>query len=179
MVLVRHCSDSRFVYNLGLEQRKFYRSDRVTKINTATQMRELTEARKSFSWLAEGSSSVQQAALRDLDRAFQNWWKNPGHFSHPTWRKAGLNEGFCVRDLSVRKLNRKWGEVLVPKAGWVRFRLSRPWAEIEASIAEPKRISKYPDSAVRPGGAGDLSAKRGGERDALRPLASLLVGRTL
>ena len=135
MVLVRHCSDSRFVYNLGLEQRKFYRSDRVTKINTATQMRELTEARKSFSWLAEGSSSVQQAALRDLDRAFQNWWKNPGHFSHPTWRKAGLNEGFCVRDLSVRKLNRKWGEVLVPKAGWVRFRLSRPWAEIEASTS--------------------------------------------
>ena len=135
MVLVCHCSDSRFVYNLGLEQRKFYRSDRIAKISTATQMRELTEARKSFSWLAEGSSSVQQAALRDLDRAFQNWWKNPGHFSHPTWRKAGLNEGFCVRDLSVRKLNRKWGEVLVPKAGWVRFRLSRPWAEIEASTS--------------------------------------------
>ena len=40
---------------------------------------------------------------------------------------------------------------------------------------EPKRIFKHPDSAGRHG-AGDLSAKRGGERDALRPLASFLVG---
>ncbi|MDA8271484.1 MAG: transposase, partial [Actinomycetota bacterium] len=29
--------------------------------------------------------------------------------------------------------NRKWGEVLVPKAGWIRFRLSRSWPEIEVS----------------------------------------------
>jgi putative transposase len=133
VVLVRHCSDSRFVYNLGLEQRKFYRSDRSTKINTTTQAKELADARKAFSWLAEGSSSVQQATLRDLDVAFRNWWNNPRHFSHPTWRKAGINESFYVRDLSVRKLNRKWGEVLVPKAGWIRFRLTRTWSEIEAS----------------------------------------------
>jgi putative transposase len=96
-------------------------------------MRELAEIRKSFTWLEEGSSVVQQAALRDLNQAFQNWWNNPLHFSRPTWRKAGQNEGFYIRDLKVRKLSRKWGEVLVPKAGWVRFRLTRIWVEIEAS----------------------------------------------
>ncbi len=133
VVLVRHCSDSRFVYNLGLEQRNFLPKQSTQKITYITQMRELAQARKSFSWLAEGSSVVQQAALRDLDIAFRNWWKNPRHFSHPTWRKSGINEGFYVRDLSVRKLNRKWGEVLVPKAGWVRFRLTRTWTEIQAS----------------------------------------------
>lgn len=31
-----------------------------------------------------------------------------------------------IRDLSVRKQNRTWAEVRVPKAGMVRFRLSRP-----------------------------------------------------
>src|SRR5450759_3698750 len=77
------------------------------------QQKELAEARQASEWLRVGSSSVQQAALRDLDRAFQNWWKNPGHFGHPTWRRAGVHEGFYIRDLSVRRLNRKWGEIQV------------------------------------------------------------------
>ncbi|NNN20297.1 MAG: helix-turn-helix domain-containing protein, partial [Acidimicrobiaceae bacterium] len=64
VTLQRHCSDSRFIYNLGLEQRNLWRSIRSARITTATQMKELTEARRAFSWLAEGSSSVQQAALR-------------------------------------------------------------------------------------------------------------------
>jgi putative transposase len=89
------------------------------------QKRELTEARAASPWLAEGSSSVQQQALFDLDRAFKNWWQHPGHFGRPTWRRAGVHEGFYVRDLKVRRLNRKWGEVQVAKAGWVRFRISQ------------------------------------------------------
>ncbi len=134
-ILLKHCSDARFVYNLGLEQRNLWQPSRAQKINTATQMRELAEIRKSFTWLEEGSSVVQQAALRDLNQAFQNWWAKPGHFSHPTWRKAGQNEGFYIRDLSVRRINRRWGEVLVPKAGWVSFRLTKAFSEIQASTS--------------------------------------------
>ena len=133
--LLKHCSNACFLYNLGLEQRNLCPRARSQKTTYLTQARELAEARRSFPWLAEGSSVVQQAALRDLDRAFQNWWKNPGHFSRPTWRKTGRNEGFYAKDLSVRKLSRNWSEVLVPKAGWVKFRLSRSWAEIETSTS--------------------------------------------
>jgi putative transposase len=133
--LAKHCSDSRFVYNLGLEQRNLWQRHRAARINTATQMRELAEARQTNDWLKSGSSSVQQAALRDLDRAFQNWWKNPGHFSHPTWRRAGTHEGFYVRDLRVRQINRNWGVVSIPKAGWVRFRATRSWADIQAATS--------------------------------------------
>jgi putative transposase len=95
----------------------------VPSLSVYDQKRSLTEARK-HTWLGGGSSAVQQQALRDLDRAFQNWWKNPGHFSRPTWRKAVVNGGFYIRDLSVRRINRRWGEV------WVRFRISRQWADI-------------------------------------------------
>ena len=55
-VLSRHCSDARFVYNIGLEQRNFWRKDMTAKISLSGQCRELTEARQAFSWLAEGSS---------------------------------------------------------------------------------------------------------------------------
>ena len=130
-----HCSNARFVYNLGLEQRNLWRKDRTARINYRTQAKELAEARQAFTWLTEGSSAVQQQALRDLDRAFQNWWKRPDHFSHPTWRKAGINEGFYIRDLSVRRINHKWGQVLVPKAGWVKFRITREWKDIETATS--------------------------------------------
>jgi putative transposase len=132
-VLVRHCADARFVYNLGLEQRNYWRRG-IPSISIHDQSRSLTEARK-HTWLGEGSSSIQRQALRDLDRAFQNWWKNPGHFSRPTWRKAGVHEGFAIRDLSVRRLSRRWGEVLVPKCGRVRFRVTRQWADIRSATS--------------------------------------------
>lgn len=132
-VFVRHCADARFVWNLGLEQRNFWTkglAPRLPKLSMTTQAKSLTEARQ-FTWLGEGSSWIQQAALRDLDRAFQNWWKNPSHFGRPTWRKAGVNEGFYIRDLSIKRLNRKWGTVLIPKCGWVKFRLGgRAWCNL-------------------------------------------------
>ncbi len=129
-ILARHCTDARYVWNLGLEQRNLYRPNRTLRVTANSQMRELAEARRAFAWFAEGSSSIQQQALRDLDQAFKNWWKKPGHFGRPTWRRAGQHEGFRVVEIKTRRVNRKWGEVLVPKLGWVRFRLTRPWADV-------------------------------------------------
>ncbi len=131
-VLARHCSDARSVWNIALEQRNSWRRERSQKITYHTQAHELAEARKE-TWLKEGSAAVQQQALRDLNQAFQNWWKRPDHFGRPTWRKAGVNEGFAVRDLSVRRINRKWGQVFVPKCGWVKFRVTREWSDIETA----------------------------------------------
>jgi len=54
----------------------------------------------------------------------RNWWA--GTHCRPRWRKKGINEGFCVRDVSVVRLNRRWATIRVPKCGPVRFRLSRP-----------------------------------------------------
>ncbi len=122
-VLVRHCSDARFVWNLALEQANGWRPGRCSSPGPAARMRQLAEARR-HSWLGEGSSSVQQQALRDFDQALKNWWG--GTHRRPRWRKAGRDEGFCVRDVTVVKLNRKWATVFVPKYGPVRFRLSRP-----------------------------------------------------
>ncbi|GAA2443016.1 hypothetical protein GCM10010191_69260 [Actinomadura vinacea] len=55
-----------------------------------------------------------------------------GTHKRPTWRKQGVHEGFRqvgVKPHQVERLSRKWGAVLVPKCGWVRFRLSRPVPE--------------------------------------------------
>lgn len=142
---MEHCHHARFVFNIGLEQRRMHSQSKhnrgthpqygnldSARVTTGTQMRELAQLRRSLDWLRAGSSSVQQAALRDLDRAFTNFFA--GRAKYPTFKRRSEREGsFAVRDLTVRRLNRKWGVVTVPKVGQVRFRISRQWAEIESA----------------------------------------------
>jgi len=131
-VMVSHNADARFVWNLALEQANSYRPAHGPTPNNALRMRQLAEARQG-TWLGLGSSVVQQGALRDFDQALKNWWG--GTHRRPTWRKAGQNEGFRVRDLSVAKLNHKWGTVHVPKVGPVRFRLTRAWSDVRSATS--------------------------------------------
>lgn len=142
-VLQMHCDQARYVYNLGLEHRELaYRHkrsfadrdgyrDRHLGSSFAAQSKLLTEARREFGWLREGSTVVQQGALRDLDRAFQNFFD--GRAKHPRFRSGkDTRQGFVIRDLTVRRLNRHWGQVQVPKGGWLRFAISRDWKDIAA-----------------------------------------------
>ena len=123
--LYMHVGHSRYVWNMALEQ-CLYARELGRYADQSAWNKQLAEARR-FSWLKEGSSSVQQGALRDLRQAFRNWWGNPGHFSPPRWRSRHRgSQGFVVRDLTLVKVNRRWSELTVPKAGRVRFRLSRP-----------------------------------------------------
>lgn len=125
--LLEHCAHARFVYNIGHEQRSMYRPGRGPAPAFDEQSRQLTEAREAEPWLAAGSVIVQQQALRDLAQAWQNFFS--GTHRRPAWRKAGRNEGFRITGLNFRtqlqRLNRRWGQVKIPKIGWVRFRWSR------------------------------------------------------
>jgi putative transposase len=141
--LRRHADDARFVFNLGLGQRSLWRRSKhdrgvhpergnldAARVTTATQMRELAELRGELDWLREGSSSVQQAALRDLEGAFVNFYA--GRARYPRFKRRDDRVGsFVIRDLTVRRLNKRWGTVMVPKIGQVRFRISRLWADID------------------------------------------------
>jgi hypothetical protein len=74
-----------------------------------------------------GSQTVQQQALRDFAQSMCNFLA--GTHRRPTWRKAGVHEGFRqvgVKSHHIELLNRHFGRVWVPKVGWLRFHLSRP-----------------------------------------------------
>jgi putative transposase len=123
---VRHCDDARFVWNLCVEQQSWWRPGRGSAPGCYEQKRQLTEARAAFPWLADGSSSVQQQAIHDFDHAMTAFFDKANPAGRPTFRsKRGL-QGFVVRDTKVRRLNRRWGEVWIPKCGWVHFRWTRP-----------------------------------------------------
>src|SRR6476620_9507878 len=121
-----HCRDSRYVWNLAVEQRQHWHPGHNAP-GYVEQCAQLTEARAEYEWLAAGSQTVQQQALRDFARAMRNFFA--GTHRRPTWRKAGVHEGFRqvgVKPHHIERLNRHCGRVWVPKVGWLRFHLSRP-----------------------------------------------------
>ncbi|WP_218034269.1 RNA-guided endonuclease InsQ/TnpB family protein [Acrocarpospora corrugata] len=124
--LLEHCGHARFVWNLAVEQHRYWRPGRKSAPGFAEQCRQLTQARAEFMWLRGGSVIVQQQALKDFAQAMAGFFG--GTHRHPGFRKRGRSEGFrivAVKADQIRRLSRNVGEVRVPKVGWVRFRWSR------------------------------------------------------
>ena len=129
-VLRDHCGHARYVWNLAVEQHSHWHPGRTSAPGYLEQCRQLTAARAEHPWLAAGSQTVQQQALRDFARAMAAFVDPANPAGRPSWRKAGRDEGFRItgrrgRQWDVRRVSRKVGEVWVPKAGWMRFRWSR------------------------------------------------------
>ncbi|OGK79984.1 MAG: transposase [Candidatus Rokubacteria bacterium GWC2_70_24] len=125
VLLSTHCGQARFLWNLCLEQWRLWQPGKRAP-GYAELNRQLTELRAAEPWLASGSVTAQQQVLRDLDQAKRNFFG--GTHRRPTWRKKDRDEGFrtvAVLPEHVRRLNRRWSAVFVPKVGWVRFRCTR------------------------------------------------------
>ena len=120
-----HCAHARFMWNLAVEQQSWWWPGRGRAPGSAERQRQLAEARAAEPWLRAGSSSVQQQALRDFDRAMAAFFDPGNPAGKPSWRGKRGTQGFVIRDVKVRRLKRNHAEVFVPKCGWVRFRLSR------------------------------------------------------
>jgi putative transposase len=160
-VLLGHCAHARYVWNLAVEQRAWWQPGRRAP-GYAEQCRQLSEARAAFPWLAEGSAIVQQQALRDFHaahaswlaalRQWRKWYAKIPHGEHPAppgqpgFRKRGLGEGFRIvatGPQDVRRLNRRWAQVRIPKLGWVRFRLSRPVPDAKSYRVTRDRAGRW------------------------------------
>jgi transposase len=142
--LLEQCGHARYVWNLALEQWSMWTRDMGPTPGFVEQARQLTEARAAFGWLRAGSQTVQQQALRDFDQARRYFYA--GTHGRPTWRKAGLHEGFRIvggQACRVVKLSRKWAAVNIPKVGWVRFRLSRAIPEAKSYRVTCDRMGRW------------------------------------
>jgi putative transposase len=115
-VLRDHCGHARYVWNLAVEQHSHWRPGRPDAPGYLEQCRQLTQARAEYLWLATGSQTVQQQALRDFGQAMTAFFDPANPAGRPSWRKAGRDEGFRItgrrgRQWDVRRLSRKTGQV--------------------------------------------------------------------
>lgn len=127
----------RLVWNLALEQRSLhwrnYQARTGDNLNFYTQSAQLTQLRAEFDWVRAVSQTSQQYVLSALDDAFKRFFKGVG--GYPRFKKMGHSDCFTCkgREVSVERLNKKWGRVRIPKIGWVKFRWTR---DITGKITE-------------------------------------------
>lgn len=112
----------RFIYNWGLARRIEVYKATGKGIKYAAQNLELTELKRQeeLSWLKETDSQCLQESLRDVDRAFQNFFKKRAKYPKFKSRNAGffsfrVPQRVCVED----------GKVYCPKIGWIKIRQSQ------------------------------------------------------
>jgi len=109
----------RAVWNLAVEQRQYLYRHRGVTLRANTQSFELTLARGELPWLADLPAQSAQQVLRQLDRAYDNWWDPRHPAGPPTFKKrhSRLAIPFPGQAVKVQKLNRKWGQAWLPKVG--------------------------------------------------------------
>jgi putative transposase len=122
ILLAKHAGAARFAYNWGLQQRieLYQRTGKST--NYVEQNRELNRLKKTaYPWMYEVSKCAPQEALRDLDRAFRNFFrgrKEGRKVGFPRFRKKGRDDRFRLTG-SIRIQGRA---VQLPRLGCLRLK---------------------------------------------------------
>lgn len=132
----RTAGSCRWVYNWGLAERHRVWDEERRSLGYTEQANRLPELKRAPEtvWLAEVPSHCLQQALRDLDRAHRNFFEDLAkarrselswpEVRRPTFRRKGRHESFRFPDPTQVRL--RGTKLFLPKAGWVRLRLSRP-----------------------------------------------------
>ncbi|MFX1319716.1 MAG: RNA-guided endonuclease InsQ/TnpB family protein [Promethearchaeota archaeon] len=124
-LLAKFVGCARFAYNWGLEQRITLlqtQKGRERFTNAIRQYHELVQLKRTeFTWLNEVSKWVPQEALRDLEKAFKNYWrgkKNGKNVGFPKFKRKGYHDSF--RLYATIRVYRK--TVQLPRLGQIRLK---------------------------------------------------------
>lgn len=121
----RFAGSCRFVFNQALALQKERYEQGEQKLGYAGLCQRLTEWRSSTetAWLADAPVHPLQQALKDLERAYANFFARRTDF--PRFRKKGQGDRFRYPDPRQIKLDQGNSRLFLPKLGWLRYRNSR------------------------------------------------------
>ncbi len=115
----------RFVFNkaLALQKERYQRGEK--KLGYAGLCKLLTAWRNGTEtpWLADAPTHPLQQTLKDLERAYANFFAKRADF--PRFKKKGQSDSFRYPDPKQIKLDQANSRIFLPKLGWLRYRNSR------------------------------------------------------
>lgn len=120
----------RCVHNAALEERRrcfeaYKRNGQSDFISYESQANQLPEIRGMFDWVKAVPAQVVQQMLMDVDTAC----RKHGVWKVKFWAKHQHAPSFrypTPKHTPAERLNKRWGQVFLPKLGWVKFRWTRP-----------------------------------------------------
>ena len=121
----RFAGSCRFVFNRALALQKERYEQGEEKLGYAGLCKLLTEWRNGpeTPWLADAPVHPLQQTLKDLERAYANFFAKRANF--PRFKKKGQHDSFRYPDPKQIKLDQANSRIFLPKLGWVRYRNSR------------------------------------------------------
>jgi len=119
----RFAGTRRFVYNKALDIQKINYTAGGKFIGYVAMANLLPEWKKEFEWLKQSPSHSLQQSLKDLDRAFKNFFEKRADF--PRFKRKGTEESFRYPDSKQFVIDQANSRIKFPKLGWVRYRNSR------------------------------------------------------
>lgn len=120
----RFAGSCRFVFNKALALQKERYEQGEKKLGYAGLCKLLTEWRNSTetAWLADAPTHPLQQTLKDLERAYANFFAKRADF--PRFKKKGQSDSFRYPDPKQIKLDQGNNRLFLPKLGWLRYRNS-------------------------------------------------------
>lgn len=90
-------------------------------------------------WLKDAPSQLLQQSLKDLERAYKNFFQKRAAF--PRFKKRGQNDAF--RYPQGVKLDQENSRIFLPKLGWMRYRNSRQVTGVVKNVTVSQSCGKW------------------------------------
>lgn len=90
-------------------------------------------------WLKDSPSQPLQPSLKDLERAYKNFFQKRAAF--PRFKKRGQNDAF--RYPQGVKLDQEKSRIFLPKLGWMRYRNSRQVTGVVKNVTVSQSCGKW------------------------------------
>ena len=121
----RFSGSCRFVFNKALALQKDIYERGEKKLGYAGLCKALTQWRNGSDtlWLGDAPVHPLQQTLKDLERAYTNFFAKRADF--PRFKKKGSGESFRYPDQKQFKIDQTNSRIFLPKLGWLRYRNSR------------------------------------------------------
>lgn len=115
----------RFVWNKALALQQERREQGQKKFGYSDLCKKLTEWRhdEGTAWLSKSPNHPLQQTLKDLERAYTNFFQKRAEF--PVFKKRGKGDSFRYPDPKQFKLDQPNSRIFLPKIGWIKYRNSR------------------------------------------------------
>ncbi len=139
----RFAGSCRVVFNKALALQKARYEQGEKKLGYAGLCKLLTEWRNSAdtAWLADAPVHPLQQSLKDLERAYANFFAKRADF--PRFKKKGRSDSFRYPDPKQIKLDQGNNRLFLPKLGWLRYRNSRDVRGTVKNVTVSQRSGRW------------------------------------
>jgi putative transposase len=120
-----YAGSCRFVYNkaLALQQANHAAAGKLISYVAMAAWLPVWKREQGSAWLKDAPSQALQHALKDLEKAYKNFFAKRADF--PRFKRKGSGDSFRYPDPKQIKLDQSNSRIFLPKLGWIRYHNSR------------------------------------------------------